>query len=367
MKFICEKKAIVKEISMASNIIESKNTQSVLSNVCLEVKNNKLIIKSTDLKISFISEIEVEMINEGSVLVFCGRFLTILRGFPEGEIEFTQKGSKLNIKSIGNKIKFSLVCEDDIGKYPDISDMDKGDYFDISQIDIKEMIDNTLFSISDDESRYFMAGVLMEKFEDEINMVATDGKRLSFISKKIKKNKIIEYGIIPGKTLNILKNLLTEGSICISIKQNKIYFSFDNVKLISSLIEGTFPNYKKVIPEKFEYEIIVNKEQFKNAIERVSLIDFYNNRKIIFNIQKGKIIISATEEMGNATEEIICDYDSDEIKLCFNYDYFLEPLAQIKEDDIIIEFTGIKESIILKTEKNNFFHVIMPMMPQDNE
>ncbi len=191
MKFICEKKAIVKEISMASNIIESKNTLSILSNVFLEVKNNKLIIKSTDLKISFISEIEVEMINEGSVLVYCERFLNILRSFTEGEIEFTQKESKLNIKSIGNKIRFSLVCEDDGSKFPELDYVKNKDSFEISQIDIKEMIDNTIFSKSDDELKYFLNGIFIEKFENKINMVATDGKRLSFISKEITKDNII--------------------------------------------------------------------------------------------------------------------------------------------------------------------------------
>ena len=270
MKFTCERDKILKEITIAHDIISSKNIISILSNVYLEAVDNKLIIKATDLKVSLESEIPVEVINPGSTTVYCDKFLSIIRNLPPGEIEFENIDNKdLYVRPIFKKIDFHLRSIS-VEKFPELQKVSDNSYFNFAEKDILEMITNTIFEVSNDEARYFMSGVYLEKEDSNVNMVASDGKRLSFIQKKLNSDSAEFHDIIiPTKILTVLKKLLTgEGNISLCIKEKNIFIKFKNFKLSSSLIEGQFPNYQRVIPEKQEYEVIIEKNLLENAIKR---------------------------------------------------------------------------------------------------
>ncbi len=249
MKFVSNKADILKEISVAQEIISSRNSLSILSNVLIETGDNVLTVKATDLKVSFETSIPVETSEPGTTTVFCDRFLGILRSLPDGDIEFEQQDQRLDIRPMYKKIDFQLksIAGD---KFPELQEISDDSYFELPQKDILEMINQTIFAVSDDETRYFMNGVYMENLDGKLIMVATDGRRLSFISKEVDENIAAFDGVIvPPKILSLIRKLTSgEGSISLAVTDKNIFAKLDSQRLSSNLIEGQFPNYKRVIP-----------------------------------------------------------------------------------------------------------------------
>jgi DNA polymerase-3 subunit beta len=368
MKFTCEKDALAKELAVAQEIISSKNALSILSNVLLDVENNTLHIRATDLKVSFQTKIPVEVSSPGSITVFCDKFLGYLRALPSGDVEFEEADKdnfviKPLFKKSENRLK-TISSE----KFPELPSPGEEKFFEFSQKDIIEMISHTIFSVSDDETRYFMNGVYLEKSESEnsLIMVATDGRRLSYSSKQ-PENTIGDFKpvIIPPKALNLVKKLASgEGNMSLAISEKNVFFYFDNQKISSSLIEGNFPNYQKVIPEKQVYTIRINREEFIDALKRVSLMVEQRSRRVHVYLKKACVVLSSEEsEIGVAKEEIGCDYDGEEVAFAFNYMYFTEPLREMTDEDILFEYTEKGKAVTLRSaEKRDYFHIIMPMM-----
>ena len=178
---------------------------SILSNVLIEVADNTLILKATDLKVGFETQFPVDVAVPGSTTVYCDKFLGILRSLPDGEVEFEQQDTRLVIRPLFKKIDFQLksITSD---KYPEIQEVSQDAFFTVPQVDLIEMITQTIFAISDDETRYFMNGVFFEKSESALIMVATDGRRLSFISKEVD-GSIPDFSgvIVPPKVLNLVR------------------------------------------------------------------------------------------------------------------------------------------------------------------
>ena len=365
MKFTCEKDALIKEISIAQEIISSRNSLSILSNVLLEADNNTLNIKATDLKVSFETKIPVDVSVPGSTTIFCDKFLGILRTLPAGDIEFEeQENDILVIKPLFKKIDFRLKTIP-ADKFPEIQAVSDDMFFEFSQKDIIEMISQTIFAVSDDETRYYMNGVYLEKNDDKLVMVATDGRRLSLISKQ-PENIISDFNpvIIPPKAMNLVRKLASgEGNISLAVTDKNVFVSFDNQKISSALIEGQFPNYQRVIPAEQKYRIKVNREELLEALKRVSLLVEQKSRRIYVNLKENSMILSSEEsEIGIAKEEILCDYTGEETIFALNYLYFSEPLRVMGDSDIILEFTESNKAITLRSaEEREYFHIVMPM------
>lgn len=365
MKFNCEKVIILKAISIAQDVISSHTVISILSNVLLIAEDDSLYIRASDLKIGFETVIPVEVIHPGRISVYCDKFHDILRSLPDGEIEFEVNDNNIFcIKARFKRIDFNLksIPPD---KFPELPEIAHDSYFEFSQKDLMEMIRNTIFAISDDEARFFMNGVYMEKIDNRLIMVASDGRRLSFIFKNIQGNfDDIKGIIIPAKILNILKKLLPgDGNLYIAITEKNIFVKFGSHKFSSNLIEGKFPNYQKVIPETQDNKIIVQKNILEDAVKRVSLMVEQKSRRVYLHLQRDNLIISSDQaEMGMAKEEIPCQYEGPEGTIVLNYVYLLDPLKEIKENEVCIEFTRTDKTVSLRVNPdNNSLHIIMPM------
>ena len=365
MRFICDKSVIVKEISIAQEIISSRNALSILSNVLLEAENDALIIKATDLKVGFETRIPAVVEVSGSTTVFCDKFLGILRSLPDGEITFEQNESeRLSIKPIDKKIVFELNCISS-EKFPELQNIGDENYFEISQSIFNNMISQTIFSISVDEARYFMNGVYMEKNESSLLMVATDGRRLSYIGVN-PETDIQDFNgiIIPPKILNLIKKLSSgEGNLSLAVTDKTIFVKFDNQKISSTLIEGQFPNFNRVIPESQDFNVIVAKSAMSEALKRVSLLAEQKSKRIYLSFSDGNLNLKSEEsEIGMADEDIPCDYTGDEVRLAVNYVYLMDPLKVIKEDNLLLQFTESNRAVTMKCEpEGDYFHIIMPM------
>ena len=364
MKFTCEKIVLLREISIAQDIIASKNAISILSNIYLEAGNDSLVIKATDMKVNFETTVPVNVIESGSTTVFGDKFFGIINSFPYDEIEFSQHDLNIIIKPVVQKkpeYKLKSIASDKFPEFP-VSNVP---FFDIPIKDFKDMVQHTVFAVSDDETRYFMNGVYLEKSEDKINMVATDGRRLAFIGKSAEKEVNDFSGIIiPPKILNIIyKRSGDEGLISMSVSDKTIFVTFASYKFSSTLIEGVFPNYRKVIPESQEFSLLVKREEMLSALRRVALMVEQKSHRIYFGISSGKMAVYSEEsEMGTVEDEISCQYEGEEVTIALNYRYIEEPLKIIKDEDIAIYFTGATKAITMETvPKKDFFHIVMPM------
>jgi DNA polymerase-3 subunit beta len=363
MKFSCVRSVLLKEIAIAQEIISSKNAISILSNIYIEIDNDTLLIRSTDLKVNFETKVPVTMIEPGSATVFGDKFLGILNSIPEGEMEFEQDESKIVIRPVLKKIRFQLksIASDKFPEFPEPG----ASFFEMPVKDFKEMIQQTIFAVSDDETRYFMNGVFFEKNGNKIVMVATDGRRLAYISKGLD-GGIEDFPgvIIPPKILNIIiKRAGDEGLIAISVTDKSIFVRFGSYNLSSVLIEGQFPNYHRVIPETQSFSFSINRLEMLDALRRVSLLVEQKSHRIYLGVSSGILAVYSEEsDIGAAKEEIPCKYEGGEVSIALNYRYIEEPFKVMTEDEISIHFTEPNRAItIMPVPQGEFFHIVMPM------
>jgi len=363
MKFTCERSVLLKETAIANEIIASKNAISILSNVFFEAKDGNLTIKATDLKVNFETKVPVDISESGSVTVYLDKLYGILNSIPDGEVEFEQVDNKINIKTAAKKAKFQLksIASD---KFPEFTSSGI-DFFEIPIRDFKEMIHETIFAISDDETRYFMNGIYFEKAMEKFIMVATDGRRLAYIDKP-SPDGIKDFSgiIIPPKILNVvLKRAGDEGTAKVSITDKVIYIQFGSYKLSSVLIEGQFPNYRKVIPENQVNSFSFDRLEMLDALKRVSLLVEQRSHRIYLGLSSGAVSIYSEEnDIGNAKEEIPCKYDGEELSIAFNYRYLEEPLKVMDCDEVIVFFNDPNKTITIKPIPiKDFLHIVVPM------
>jgi DNA polymerase-3 subunit beta len=364
MKFICERNILLKEISIAQEIISSKNAISVLSNIYLEAGEDFLVIKATDIKVNFETKIPIEVQEKGATTVFGEKFLGILGSIPEGDLDFEQKDFNIVIKPSAKKVKFQLKCIAS-EKYPEFPVFSNEIAFEMPVREFKDMVQQTIFAVSDDETRYFMNGVFFKKEDGKFIMVATDGRRLAYAEKPAETSAADFSGVIvPPKILSILmKRAGDEGILSISITDKNIFINFGSYKLSSVLIEGKFPDYQRVIPEKQEYFFSVNRLETLDALRRVSLLVEQKSRRVYLSLGSGFMALSSEEsDIGNAREEIPCKYDGEEVSIALNYRYIEEPFKVMSNEEISIHFTELTRAITIKpVPEGDFFHVVMPM------
>lgn len=368
MKFTFDRNSMINEIAIAQEIISTKSAISILSNVLFVAENNTLTIKATDIKVNFETKIPVEVEESGSTTVFCDKFMGILSGLDEGEIvfELQQKENQTValIRHSTKKIKFQLKCQSQ-DKFPEFTVSENVPFFEVPAKKIKQMIAQTSFAVSADETRYFMNGVYFEKKENKLVMVATDGRRLAFASKEFEEGiKDFPSAIVHPKVLNIIaKHLSDEGNVSMAIVDKMIFFKFDSYELSSTLIDGQFPNYVRVIPETQLYNFKVDKNELMESLKRMAIMVDKKAGRIFFNICPGVLRLTSQEsDSGDAEVEIPCEYNGDETTIAMNYKYIEDPLKVMNCERIKFEFSGeMKAVTILSEPAEDYFHIVMPM------
>ncbi|MGP1508428.1 MAG: DNA polymerase III subunit beta [Sphaerochaeta sp.] len=365
MKFVCQKNAIIKELSNALDFTSQRNTLAVYANVCLILNENELTIKATDQKMSYVSEMAVEGLENGSTTVVCDKFLNIIKNLPDdSNIVFEDSDDKIRISPEGSSIEFKLRTIES-SAFPSLSFMDEADYFKVSQKDFTDMINQVIFAISDDESKYAMNGALLEKDGSGLIMVGTDGRRLSYINRQIE-SEIPDFpkATIPSRFLNLIRKLsVSEGEFEINVGPNTISLRFGSCTISSSLIKNDFPAYRRVIPESQSRFCIVNIEDLSNALKRVSLLVENKYKKVILEFSENKLTVLCDEsDVGAGKEEIDCKYEGEHQRCAMNYTYLLSPLKVMDGEEARIEFSESGRPFTVKSEpERDYIHVIMPM------
>ncbi|MCL2520495.1 MAG: DNA polymerase III subunit beta [Spirochaetaceae bacterium] len=381
MKFSCNKDALIKEIGAASKVVSQKNSISIISNVVLIANGESLTIKATDAKVWFETQMPVVVEKEGEIAIYCDKFLNILRALPSGNLIFTTTGEQLEIvpeKKATINVALRYQATD---SFPVTTEAPAAAFFRLPQRSFLTMREHTIFSVSTEETRIFVNGVYMEKKEDKLVMVSTDAKRLSYIDSS-PENEVANFNgvIIPPKFLNLVKDLAYgEGEIALAIVDKTIYAHFDNVKISSALIDGQFPNYAKVIPQSFGYQLKFNRAEFLETLKlAANMSDNKSQNRIFFTLDENKVVVkSAESKEGEIRQEINTTYTKlDEaaedltkapIIMALNHKFLSEPLLAMDTKEFSVNFSNdsapIKVSPIYEDEAKaiNYFHIIMPM------
>ena len=306
MEFKINSTDLLKALSHIHGIVEVRHTLPILSNIILEAKDDKLILSSTNLDIYCSDKIKAEVLKSGEVSVSAVTFFEIIKRLPSGsEVLMIMEEGENEIRLTCGRSKFNLSTLK-IDDFPIISDNDLSTNFVLSAEELIRIIDKTKFAVSNEETRYYLNGIFLHKAERNsiqfLRAVATDGHRLAQYDIPLPQGAEDITGIIiPKKTIYELRKVLDDanGDVSISLNENKIKFSFNDLKVVSKVIDGTFPDYTKVIPQKNDKNFKTNNSDLKNAIDRVSAVaanEESKSKAIKFCIENNSLSLSVESQ-----------------------------------------------------------------------
>ena len=369
MQFVVKRDVLLKSLNFVQGIVEKKNTLPILSNVLLQLKNKKLSIVATDLDIIFYDEIsEVKIISEGSTTTSAAILYDILRKISSNsDLNFDLKSeNKLSLKS--DNVDFNLLCLP-TDNFPTFTDEFEGNEISLSNNRFLKLLNKTRISISNDDTRHYLNGIFLHLTEANnrnfLTGVATDSHRLSSSSLEIENIKDFNSLILPKKTVFQLCTLLTENSeqLMMQTSDNKIKFTLGNMKLISKVIDGKFPDYKKVVPTTNDKILVVSSKDFINSIERVTSVSLDRKEGVKLVISKDNVQLSVNSaNSGEGNEKINAEFNSGNLNISFNSKYLLDIASAIENKNLKINLKDSVSPILIEdvSDKNSFY-VIMPM------
>ena len=369
MKFKIVRSNFFKTLSHLQGIVDKKNSLPILSNILIEAKDNELTLSSTDMDISIIEKINCNVLEDGSTTINSQILYDIVRKIDENsEIEIiSNDGKLLTLRADGSRFSLACLPKED---YPIIDQENSGNTIKINSKIIFKLIDKTKFAISNEETRYFLNGLYFNITKDQSNsiltLVGTDGHRLAKFSHNIEDNIDEVSGvIIPKKTIYELCKLLSEidEDVYISISSNKIVFTIENIIFISKLIDGSFPDYKRVIPKDNSNILKINREILLSAVDRVSTIANEKSPVVKFKLLQNILNLNTiNNESSTASEDLKINYNGNEIEIGFNSKYIMDIVNNLEDEEISINLKDNTSPIIaVENSNSNLVYVLMPM------
>lgn len=370
MEFYIGKSELLIGLYRAQSIVERRNAMPILANVLFDAHEERLKILATDLEVGVFDSYPAQVITPGKITIGAKQLYEIVRELPDALIHIKARENHW-ITLTSQKAVFNIVglSADD---YPAIIDFKNKNFVPISASTIKDMIEKTIFSASNDETRYHLNGVyfmrIKENGKSNVRMIATDGHRLSLIDKPLDIDETLKVDkgvILPKKGLHELKKLLDEdqGDFEIAIDENHAIFKKEPILLFMRLIDGEYPDCRQVIPKNHKKKIVVKRDEFLHSLKRISLLSNEKSKGVKFSIQPGMMKISSNHpELGEAKEEIIIDYQGEEIEIGFNAKYFMDVLSVLDSDEVSLELDGkLSPGIIKSSRDQSYTCVVMPM------
>jgi len=369
MKVTVERSALLKCLGHVHRVVERRNTIPILANVLIRAENAKLAIKATDLDLEVIETIPAEAAGPGATTVPAHMIYDIVRKLPEGaQVVLDASGDRGSLTIRAGRAQFSLqtLPESD---FPDLAAGEMTHRFAVAAKDLKRLIDKTQFAISTEETRYYLNGIYLHGLDGKsatLRAVATDGHRLAQVDLPAPAGAAGMPGVIvPRKTVGEVQRLIedAEAEITVELSQTKIRFTLGDVVLTSKLIDGTFPDYARVIPLGNDKELTVDKPDFEAAVDRVSTVSSERGRAVKLSLSSGKLVLSVTNpDSGSATEEIEVEYDADRLDIGFNSRYLLDIAAQIEGEVAILKLADPgSPTLIQDRDAKDALYVLMPM------
>ncbi|MFZ5980346.1 MAG: DNA polymerase III subunit beta [Candidatus Zixiibacteriota bacterium] len=366
MKFSLSKSKLSNCLQSILQVVPTKSTLPILTNVLVEALDNKLKISATDLDISITGNLECKVARKGSAVLPAKILFEIIKELPESEITVESINSRVEIKIPNGSYKIASVSSDDFPKLPAVNTKKE---IKIGIDDLVKMIKKTTFACSNDETRPALNGVLWQTKSERMQMVATDGHRLAKMSVENTKLKgLSEDIIIPPKVLNLIPRFAdgANGEVGVIFGENNIIFNLEDTVLTSRLIEGPYPNFEQVIPIENDKKLVVSKEELGGAVRRVSILSNTLTHQVKFSIHGTKLTLSTSNaDVGGEGKEVIdCDFQGENIEIGYNANYILEILQKIDSDDVIFELSQpVSAGVIYSSvvPKEEFLCLVMPL------
>jgi DNA polymerase-3 subunit beta len=369
MKLTLSRDALLKSLGHVQSVVERRNTIPILANVLIRVSAQEVSLTATDMEIEINEAIEAEVGETGYVTAPAHTLYEIVRKLPEGaQVELNASGAGQVTLSSGRS-HFKLGCLP-VEDFPVMPSSDLTHSFGLSADDLRDLIDRSRFAISTEETRYYLNGIYLHAPKtgkvDVLRVVATDGHRLARVEMPAPEgSKGIPGVILPRKTVNEVRKLIDESSegIEIALSETKVRFTFGGVVITSKLIDGTFPDYERVIPSGNDKLLEIDTRTFADAVDRVATISSEKSRAIKIGISPGHIVLSANSpEAGSATEELEAKYDGAALDVGFNARYLLDILQQVKGEGTRFTLAdATAPAIIQDVSDTSALYVLMPM------
>ena len=370
MHVTLERSALLKALGHVHRVVERRTTIPILSNVLVAADGHLLLLKATDLDLEVTERVAADVSQAGATTLPAHILYDIVRKLPDGaqvSLEGGKDAAQLLLRSGRSRFTLQALPESD---FPDLAAGEFTHHFALAAADLKKLIDKTQFAISTEETRYYLNGIYVHATEADGHMmlraVATDGHRLARVETVAPAGSAGMPGvIIPRKAVNEVQKLVEDldQMISVEISPTKARFSFGAVVLTTKLIDGTFPDYTRVIPSGNDRQLVVDRGPFRNAVDRVSTISSERGRAVKLAMADGKLTLSVTNpDSGSAVEELEVDYDGPPLEIGFNARYLLEITEQLDGDTAMFKLADPgSPTLVLDREGAAALYVLMPM------
>jgi len=367
MKFSIDRSALLTALQHVHSVVERRNTIPILSNVLIEAKEDGVYLAATDMEIAELQKVSCEIEQSGVITTPAHVLHDIVRKLPDGS-EVKIELRELNVEVSAGKSKFILPTLP-VDDYPIMTNIEKGHEFDLQSIDLANLIDNTKFAISLEETRYYLNGIFLHvpnSDNQKLRAVATDGHRLAQAEIPLPEGASDMPGIIlPRKAVGEIRKLTdgTDGKIKVIISNTKAQFVFPNSILTTKLIDGSFPDYQRVIPKENLNKLVVLNHEFSKAIDRVSTVSMEKSRAVKLSLGNNLLSLNVnSHDLGNASEDLEIDYNYDILEIGFNSKYLLDIASQIQGKEIeILLSDSASPALITDPDQDGVIFVLMPM------
>ena len=365
MKLSIERNALLKALGHVQNVVERRNTIPILSNVLLSGDDNGLTLVATDLDIEVSESAKADITVQGQVTAPAHTLYDIARKLPDGAQVVLQINAEERLDVDAGRSHFTLPLLP-AGDFPKMTADDFTHNFDLSAAELRRLIDKTKFAISTEETRYYLNGIYMHDNAGSLRCVATDGHRLALAEMDLPNGaKGLPGIIVPRKTVAEIRRLIdgSDAAVNISVSEAKIRFSVGSAVLTSKLIDGSFPDYERVIPKGNDKELTIDNKIFAGAVDRVATISAEKSRSVKLTLTQDNLaLVVNNPESGQANEDLPVDYNAEPLEIGFNAKYLLDVSGQIEGRDATLFLDSPASPALVKdSEDDKALFVLMPL------
>ena len=363
MKLICQKSNLLNGVQIVSKAVSNKTTMSILECILIDASKGIITLTANDMDLGIETTIEGEILERGIIALEAKMFLNIVRDLPDSEITIETDSSCKTVIICG-KTKYTIIGKsgEDFSYLPTV---EKEDSIIISQFTLKEVVRQTIFSISDNDNNKLMTGELFEINGDELKVVSLDGHRISIRKIQLKESYEPKKVIVPGKTLNEVSKILPGGAdsdVVIYFTSKHIVFEFDNTTVVSRLIEGEYFRIDQMLSSDYETKIKINKKELLNCINRAThLVKEGDKRPIILNITEGRMELKINSTYGSMNEDIDIEKQGKDLMIGFNPKFLLDALRVIDDEEVDIYMVNPKAPCFIKNIEEDYIYLILPV------
>lgn len=363
MKISCTKSSLLNGINIVSKAVSSKSSMPILQCILIETSLSEIKLIANDIEIGIETIIDGNIMEAGKIALDAKFLSDMVRRLPESDIVIeTNANNQAILKCERNETNIPGVSGDDFNYLPEV---EKNSSFTISQFALKDVIQKTIFSISDQENTKIMTGELFEINGDNLRVISLDGHRISIRKIQLKESYGNMKVIVPGKTLNEITKILNGGvedEVNVYITDKHILFEFENTKVVSRLLEGEFYKIDQMLTNDYETKFEINKKEFFSCIDRASLFIKESDKKpIILNIENNSLYLRIDSSYGSMNEELEISKEGKDIRIGFNPKFLMDALRVIDDENVNIYMINPKSPCYIKNEEEGYIYLILPV------